>query len=192
MNLFKKKLEDFGPIALDDMPNDHSYFDLLYGLLKKINKSGQKSSNTLSALKDDILNEVKQTTSTIDEIREQRAKVLHDNEKLTKGVIEYNDIVENLHNAALLTKNSELYDMTTIALKALGQINTKLGMVKIPSERFTKPDAEYHMILNTVITDNESYDDQIVNTIETGFRRGDVVLRRASVEIYKYEGTRNE
>ena len=192
MNLLKKTIEDFKPISLEDLPNDDNYFDLLYGLLKKINKSGQKSSNTLSALKDEILTEVKRTSTTVDEVRDERAKVLHDNDKLKKGVIEYNDIVENLHNAALSTKNSELYDMTTIALKALDQINTKLGIVKIPSDRFTKPNAEYHMILNTVTTDNESYDGQIANTIETGFRRGNEVLRRASVEIYKYEGTGNE
>jgi len=192
MNLLKKNIEDFKPISLEDLPNDDNYFDLLYGLLKKINKSGQKSSNTLSALKDEILTEVKRTSTTVDEVRDERAKVLYDNDKLKKGVIEYNDIVENLHNAALSTKNSELYDMTTIALKALDQINTKLGVLKIPSDRFTKPDAEYHMILNTVTTDNESYDGQIANTIETGFRRGNEVLRRASVEIYKYEGTGNE
>ena len=83
-------------------------------------------------------------------------------------------------------------DMTTIALKALDQINTKLGVIKIPSERFTKPDAEYHMILNTVTTDNESYDSQIANVIETGFRRGNEVLRRASIEVYKYEDSINE
>lgn len=192
MNLLKKKIEDFKPISLEELPNDDNYFDLLYGLLKKINKSGQKSSNTLSALKDEILTEVKRTSTTVDEVRDERAKVLHDNDKLKKGVIEYNDIVENLHNAALSTKIPELYDMTTIALKALEQINMKLGVVRIPSERFTKPDAEYHMILNTVKTDNESYDGQIANTIETGFRRGNEVLRRASVEIYKYEGTGNE
>ncbi len=192
MNLFKKKLEDFEPISLENLPNENHYFDLLYGLLKKINKSGQKSSNNLSALKEEILSEVKRTSTTIDEVRDQRSKVLHDNDKLKKGVIEYNDIVENLHNAASLTKNSELYDMTKIGLKALEQINTKLGVVTIPSDRFTKPDAEYHMILNVVVTNNESYDGQIANTIETGFRRGGEVLRRASIEIYKYEDSDNE
>ncbi len=192
MNLFKKKLEDFEPISLENLPHDDNYFDLLYGLLKKINKSGQKSSNNLSALKEEILSEVKRTSTTIDEVRDQRSKVLHDNDKLKKGVIEYNDIVENLHNAASLTKNSELYDMTKIGLKALEQINTKLGVVTIPSDRFTKPDAEYHMILNVVVTNNESYDGQIANTIETGFRRGGEVLRRASIEIYKYEDSDNE
>lgn len=192
MNLLKKNIEDFKPISLEDLPNDDTYFDLLYGLLKKINKSGQRSSNTLSALKDEILTEVKRTSTTVDEVRDERAKVLHDNDKLKKGVMEYNDIIENLHNAAVSTKNAELYDMTTIALKALEQINTKLGVVKIPSDRFIKPDAEYHMILNTTGTDNESYDGQIANTVETGFRRGNEVLRRASVEIYKYGESGNE
>ncbi len=192
MNLLKKKLEDFEPISLENLPHDDNYFDLLYGLLKKINKSGQKSSNTLSALKEEILTEVKRTSTTVDEVRDQRSKVLHDNDKLKKGVIEYNDIVENLHHAALLTKNSELYDMTTIALRALEQINTKLGVIKIPSDKFTKPDAEYHMILNSVVTNNESYDGQIANTIEVGFRRGNEVLRRATIEIYKYEDSGNE
>jgi molecular chaperone GrpE (heat shock protein) len=192
MNLLNKKLEDFEPISLDDLPSDDHYFDLLYGLLKKINKSGQKSSNTLSALKDEILTEVKHTSSTVDEVRDERAKVLHDNDKLKKGVIEYNDIVENLHNAALSTKNAELYDMTKIALKALEQINAKLGVIRIPSDKFTKPDAEYHMIHNAKATDNELYDGQIANTIENGFRRGNEILRRASVEIYKCEDIANE
>ena len=87
MKLLDKKLEDFKPISLDDQAQDDNYFDLLFTILKKINKSGLKSSNTLSILKDEILMEVKKTSTTIDDIRDERIKVLHDNEKLEKGIL---------------------------------------------------------------------------------------------------------
>ena len=136
--------------------------------------------------------EVKKTSTTIDDIRDERIKVLHDNEKLEKGILEYNDIVENLHNAAQSMKSLELAEMTTIALKALTQINAKLGVTKIPSDSHTIPDSEYHIICNTKDTENESFNDQISKVVENGYRRGEKVLRRASVTVFKYKDSGNE
>jgi molecular chaperone GrpE (heat shock protein) len=191
MKLLNKKLTDFKPIHLDENVQDDSYFDLLNNILKKIKKSGQKSSNTLSSMKDEILSEVGKTSDILNDMRDSRMKVLHDNDKLEKGILEYNDIVENLNRAAITTDIPELGEMTGVAVKALSQINAKLGVNNIPSEPYTAADPEYHIIVGTDITENNSYVDQISKTIEIGYRRGDKVLRRSSVTIFKDKDTDN-
>jgi len=121
--MLAKKIEDFKPITLTNTEEEESYFDVLYGVLKKINKTGQKSSNTLSMLKDEIVEEVQKTYQNVEEIREERIKVIRDNERLEKGVIEYNDILNNIERAAQFTKLPDLVEMTSIAIKAVEQIN---------------------------------------------------------------------
>ena len=93
MDILKKKIHDFKPIEMPDIAKEDGYFDLLYGVLKKINKTGQKSSNTISAMKEEIVEEVQKTYQTVEEMREERIRVIRDNERLEKGVIELNDIV---------------------------------------------------------------------------------------------------
>ncbi|MBT3824080.1 MAG: nucleotide exchange factor GrpE [Candidatus Marinimicrobia bacterium] len=190
--MLAKKIEDFKPITLTNTEEEESYFDVLYGVLKKINKTGQKSSNTLSMLKDEIVEEVQKTYQNVEEIREERIKVIRDNERLEKGVIEYNDILNNIERAAQFTKLPDLVEMTSIAIKAVEQINAKLGIIEIPAEPFSTPDAEYHMIINTEITENESADGKIATVDKKGYRRGDKLLRLASVIVFKWEGKKDE
>ena len=192
MNLLSRKLSDFQPIELEKQDEVENYFDLLNGILKKINKTGQKSSNTLSSLKEEILSEVGKTSDLMNDLRDSRMSILNDNEKLEKSIIEYNDIIENLNRAAKSTSIPELSEMTNIAVKALDQVNAKVGITRIPSDANTNTDPEYHIILNTVDTDNLSYSNQIANTLESGYRRGEKVLRRSSVSIYKIEDEENE
>jgi molecular chaperone GrpE (heat shock protein) len=192
MDILKKKIHDFKPIEMPDIAKEDGYFDLLYGVLKKINKTGQKSSNTISAMKDEIVEEVQKTYQTVEEMREERIRVIRDNERLEKGVIELNDIVENLGRAAEVTKIPELAEMITIASKAVDQINAKLGIIKVPAEPHTKIDDEYHIKINTEVSQNKANEGKISGVVEQGYRRGDKVLRRASVIVFKFEGIENE
>ena len=67
-----------------------------------------------------------------------------------------------------------------------------MGIQTVPAEPGQKIDIKYHHKVETVSVQNKNQDQTVNKVVENGYRRGDRLLRKASVIANKYEGTDHE
>ena len=180
--MINKKLIDFKTIDIDENSElDHSLFNQLSDLLKRIGKSEQKTSQIIELLKDDFSNQLESSKELVDNVRQEKNEVKRDIDALEKGLLEYFNILDGLQKAAEQLEDKVFLDAVNVAIRAKEQINAGLGIQIIPSDPGQTINPKYHYIVKSVVTKLDSQDSTINLTIEHGYRRGDRVLRLASV-----------
>ena len=99
--MINKKLIDFKTIDIDENSElDHSLFNQLYDLLKRIGKSEQKTSQIVELLKDDFSDQLESSKELVDNVRQEKNEVKRDIDALEKGLLEYFNILDGLQKAA--------------------------------------------------------------------------------------------
>jgi molecular chaperone GrpE (heat shock protein) len=180
--MINKKLIDFKTIDIDENSElDHSLFNQLSDLLKRIGKSEQKTSQIIELLKDDLSDQLESSKELVDNVRQEKNEVKRDIDALEKGLLEYFNILDGLQKAAEQLEDKVFLDAVNVAIRAKEQINAGLGIQIIPSDPGQIINPKYHYIVKSVVTKLDSQDSTINLTIEHGYRRGDRVLRLASV-----------
>ena len=180
--MINKKLIDFKTIDIDENSElDHSLFNQLSDLLKRIGKSEQKTSQIIELLKDDFSDQLESSKELVDNVRQEKNEVKRDIDALEKGLLEYFNILDGLQKAAEQLEDKVFLDAVNVAIRAKEQINAGLGIQIIPSDPGQTINPKYHYIVKSVGTKLDSQDSTINLTIERGYRRGDRVLRLASV-----------
>lgn len=186
-------LIDFKPIDINENTElDYSHFDQLYALLKRIGKSEQKTSQIVELLKDDLSDQLGSSKELVDVVRQEKNEVKKDIDTLEKGLLEYFDILDGLQKAADQLKDKIFLDAVNVAIKAKEQINASLGIQNIPSDQGQAINPKYHYIVKSVPITLKSQDSTINSTLENGYRRGDRVLRLASVVANMFKENENE
>mgnify|MGYP001235972684 FL=1 len=180
--MINKELIDFKTIDIDENSElDYSLFNQLSDLLKRIGKSEQKTSQIIELLKDDFSDHLESSKELVDNVRQEKNEVKRDIDALEKGLLEYFNILDGLQKAAEQLEDKVFLDAVNVAIRAKEQINAGLGIQIIPSDPGQTINPKYHYIVNSVVTKLDSQDSTINLTIERGYRRGDRVLRLASV-----------
>ena len=186
--MINKELIDFKTIDIDENSElDYSLFNQLSDLLKRIGKSEQKTSQIIELLKDDFSDHLESSKELVDNVRQEKNEVKRDIDALEKGLLEYFNILDGLQKAAEQLEDKVFLDAVNVAIRAKEQINAGLGIQIIPSDPGQTINPKYHYIVNSVVTKLDSQDSTINLTIERGYRRGDRVLRLASVIANVYE-----
>jgi molecular chaperone GrpE (heat shock protein) len=180
--MINKKIIDFKTIELNENTElDYSQFNQLSDLLKRIGKSEQKTSQIIELLKDDLSDHLGSSKELADSVRQEKNEVKRDIDSLEKGLLEYFDILDGLQKAAKQLEDKVFLDAVNVALKAKEQINSSLGIQKISSDSGQIINPKYHYITKSVPARLDSQDSTINLTLEPGYRRGDRILRLASV-----------
>ena len=187
MKLLRTKLSDFKPITLkEDVEIDNSLYEELKTLLKRIGRSEQKASHVTELLKDEISESLSKHGELVDKIREESNQVNQQLKTLERGFLDYFDILDNLEIAVEQINDKEFLHSVKVALKVKKQINDRMGIQRIPGEG-AQLDSEVHYVIDTVKTDREELDNTVQKVIESGYRRGNRLMRKATVVAYKYE-----
>lgn len=190
--LLNKRLSDFKPIgSIDEELNDSEY-QQLSNLLKKIAKSDQKTSQIAELLKDDISEKLEEYKELVDEVRQDKNKISLDIETLEGGLLEYFDILDALKKATEQIEDQEFINSVSVAIKAKNQINDRLGIQLIPADRGTPIDPDVHYIIKNNSVDNENLDSTVNKVIDNGYRRGNRLLRKATVISNSFKGQEDE
>jgi molecular chaperone GrpE len=190
--LLYKKLSDFKPIELQDDEFDDSHYHQLSGLLKRIAKSDQKTAQIAELLKDEVTEKLDEYRELVDEVRQEKNKIKLDIETLEGGLLEYFDILDALNKAAEKIEDQEFINSVSVAIKTKDQINDRLGIQLIPVDEGTAVDPEVHYIIKSTPTNTNKSDSTVNQVIQNGYRRGNRLLRKASVISNAYEGEGNE
>ena len=162
---------------------DHSSFDQLFTLLKRIGRSEQKTSQIIELLRDEFSGQIESSRDLVDNVRHEKNKVKKDIDSLEKGMLEYFDIISAFKKAAETFEDKTFLDAAKVAIKASEQINSSLGIQLIPSDPGQSIDPKYHYVVKSIHTNEKSKDSTINKTLEHGYRRGDKILRLASVIV---------
>lgn len=187
MKLLRTKLSDFKPIILEEnVEINNSIYNELKTLLKRIGRSEQKAAQVAELLKDEISESLSRYRDLIDDVKEEKNKINQQLKTLERGFLDYCDILDNLEKAADQINDIEFMDSIRVALKAKEQINQRVGIQMIPGHG-ARLDSEVHYVMDTVRTDQKGLDNTVQKVIENGYRRGDKLMRRATVVTYKYE-----
>ena len=191
--MIHKKLKDFKPISVDEnLAIDDSQFQQLSHLLTRIGKSEQKTSQIVELLKDDLSNQLESSQQLIDDVRQEKNEVKRDIEILERGLLEYFNILDDLQKAAKTINDKQFLNSINVAIQAKEQISESMGIQTVPAEPGQKIDIKYHHKVETVSVQNKNQDQTVNKVVENGYRRGDRLLRKASVIANKYDGADHE
>jgi len=189
--LLYKKLSDFKPIEFGEEEFDDSHYQQLSNLLQRIAKSDQKTAQIAELLKDDVTEKLDEYKELVDEVRQEKNNIKLDIETLEGGLLEYFDILDALKKAAENIEDKDFINSVSVAIKAKNQINDKLGIQLIPADEGTPIDPEVHFIIKNISIDNDNLDSTVNQVIENGYRRGNRLLRKASVISNSFEEKEN-
>jgi len=191
--MIHKKLKDFKPISIDEnLEIDDSQFQQLSHLLTRIGKSEQKTSQIVELLKDDLSNQLESSQQLIDDVRQEKNEVKRDIIILERGLLEYFNILDSLQKAAESINDKQFLDSINVAIQAKEQISESMGIQTVPAEPGQKIDIKYHHKVETVSVQNKELNSTVNKVVENGYRRGDRLLRKASVIANKYDGADHE
>ena len=188
-----KRLKDFKPISIDEsLEMDDSQFHQLSQLLSRIGKSEQKTSQIVELMKDDLSDQLESSKQLIDDVRREKNEVKRDVKILERGLLEYFNILDSLQTAAESINDEQFLDSIDVAIQAKEQISESMGIQTVPAEPGQKIDIKYHHKVETVSVQNKELNSTVNKVVENGYRRGDRLLRKASVIANKYEGSDHE
>jgi len=188
-----KRLKDFRPISIDEnLEIDDSQFQQLSHLLTRIGKSEQKTSQIVELMKDELSNQLESSKQLVDDVRQEKNEVKRDIKILERGLLEYFNILDDLQKATKLINNKQFLDSINVAIQSKEQISESMGIQTVPAETGQNINIKYHHKVDTVSVQNKNQDQTINKVVENGYRRGDRLLRKASVIANKYEGSDHE
>jgi len=185
LSLLDKKLGDFKPVDIaSDVELDNSVFESLQQLLNRVARSQQKSSQSTELIHDEVKNLVSQHGALINDISETNAKLKAGLESIEKGLIDYIDILDELHSAARQLGDRNFSDTIDVALKAAGQINERIGLTALGSVG-AAVDPEIHYVVNSRETDSLALDGTVAEIVKCGYRIGNRFIRKATIVSFK-------
>ena len=187
----KKKLSDFEKIEnpnIDDIKIDNTLYESLNTILKRLARSEQKAAQIMELIKSEVSEGINKNTDLIDEVRQEKNQVKKDINILERGIIEYFDILDAMQKAAEDLSDRKFLDAVNVAIKARKQISEGLGIQTVPVEYGQIIDAEYHYVVDSVKVDNKKLSSTVNKVIQNGYRRGDKLLRTASVITNRFQG----
>jgi len=188
-----KNLKNLKPFTLDeDSRIDDSEYQQLTSLLKRISKSNQKASQVSELLKDDLTEKLEGYKELVDDVRNEKNIIKQDIETLEVGLLEYFDILDDLNKVAEKSDDQDFINATSVAIKAKNQINERLGIQTIPVSKGISIDPDVHYIVKSVEVNEEKHDSTVNHAIQNGYRRGNRLLRKATVVSNVYKGDNNE
>ena len=188
-----KRLKDYKPISIDEnLEIDDTQFQQLSHLLARIGKSEQKTSQIVELMKDELSNQLESSKQLVDDVRQEKNEVKRDIKILERGLLEYFNILDDLQKAAKLINDKQFLDSINVAIQAKEQISESMGIQIVPAEPGQKINIKYHHKVDTVSVQNKNQDQTVNKVVENGYRRGDRLLRKASVIANKYEGLDHE
>ena len=193
MSIIYNKLKDFKPISIDqNLEIDDTQFQQLSHLITRIGKSEQKTSQIVELMKDALSEQLESSKQLIDDVRQEKNEVKRDIKILERGLLEYFNILDDLQKAAKLISDKQFLDSINVAIQAKEQISESMGIQTVPAEPGQKINIKYHHKVDTVSVQNKNQDQTVNKVVENGYRRGDRLLRKASVIANKYEGHEHE
>lgn len=188
-----ENLKNLKPFTLDeDSRIDDSEYQQLTSLLKRISKSNQKASQVSELLKDDLTEKLEGYKELVDDVRNEKNIIKQDIETLEVGLLEYFDILDDLNKVAEKSDDQDFINATSVAIKAKNQINERLGIQNIPVSKGISIDPDVHYIVKSVEVNEEKHDSTVNHAIQNGYRRGNRLLRKATVVSNVYKGDNNE
>ena len=191
MKFNNKTLSDFEKIEnlnIDDIKIDNTLYESLNTILKRLARSEQKAAQIMELIKSEVSEGINKNTDLIDDVRQEKNQVKKDINILEKGIIEYFDILDAMQKAAEDMSDRKFLDAVNVAIKARKQISEGLGIQTVPVEYGQIIDAEYHYVVDSVQVDNKKLSSTVNKVIQNGYRRGDKLLRKASVITNRFQG----
>ena len=188
MARFSDHLEDFSPVDLpEDLDPDYSTFDLLSDLLRKVGRTGQKTSQSVDLLRGDFESALNLLKTEAETGRMASAKAEADLKDVEGGFLELMDILDHLQLAAESIEDRAFLDAVSVAVRAKTQIMERIGIQQIPGKG-TSFDVEVHFVSRADSVDSPKLDSTVTEVIQNGYRRGSRLLRKATVVCGKYGG----
>jgi molecular chaperone GrpE (heat shock protein) len=188
MAILGRDLRDYKAVLLpDEAPSATALSDELRSILRRIGKADQKSSQLLELFRIELSDTLSENRHLVDDTREQMGRLAQQLQTVERGLLDYFDILDNLAKAAEMVQDRTFGDAIAFALTAKTQINERMGIQIVPGVG-SKADAEVHFIVEARNTSTHGDDGAIAEVLEAGYRRGDRLLRKASVIVWRYKG----
>ena len=188
MSHFSNRLEDFEPIELPEgVPADYSTYDLFADLIRKVGRCGQKTAQGMDLLREDLGSAYETLRANAEKIRLNANHLESELKSLEIGLLDFMDIIDNLQRVTKSIEDRAFIDSVGVAHKAKEQILARLGIQLIPCIG-ARYDNEVHFIANTRPVEQLGMDNTVVDVIENGYRRGNRLLRKATIVCGKYKG----
>jgi len=181
-------LNKFQPIEVPDIPEaDYSVFDTLHEILKRIGRGNQKSHQNLDLLRDDLEQIHASFTNHVEQIRQRQNQFDNEIKSLEAGLLQLVDVIDSFHRSASSISDPAFLEAVEVAVRVKEQITAQMGIQVIPGVG-AEFNTEVHYAASVETAPTPDDDQLIVKVIEEGYRRGERLLRRASVVVSKWQG----
>jgi molecular chaperone GrpE len=185
---FSDRLEDFAPIDLpENLDPDYSTFDLFSDLFRKVGRTGQKTAQSVDLLHSEFESALNLLKTEVETGRMTSAKSEADLKEVEGGFLELMDILDHLQLAAESIEDRAFLDAVNVAVKAKTQIMERIGIQQIPGTGAAF-DVEVHFVSRAEPVVSAKLDNTVTEVIQNGYRRGNRLLRKATVVCGKYGG----